>query len=98
MPLQVSRSYRLHARMHFNAIRITDNEMTGDSAVNCDSDDDKLGLAVGLTFFITLLLTALLAVVVGIIVVVVDRKRCEKKAPEQVPTNTVAQNVYGSQD
>lgn len=71
----------------------------GDSSVECDSKDNDLGLAIGLTFLITLLLTALLAVLIGVIVVFIDRKRDGKMmSGQQVPTNSVPQNTYGTQD
>lgn len=70
------------------------------SSVECDSkDENDLGLAIGLTFLITLLLTALLALLIGVIVVFIDRKRDGKMMPDQqVPTNSVPQNTYGTQD
>ena len=71
---------------------------TASSNVRCDEDDSDRSLAIGLTFLFTFLLTALLAVIVGVIAVAVDRKRCQKHAPEQVPANNVTQNVYGSHE
>ena len=71
---------------------------TASSNVRCDEDDSDRSLAIGLTFLFTFLLTALLAVIVGVIAVAVDRKRCQKHAPEQVPANNVTQNVYGTHE
>lgn len=68
--------------------------------MECDSkDDNDLGLAIGLTFLITLLVTALLALLIGALIVFIDRRRENKMIPEQqVSTNSVPQNTYGTQD
>ena len=86
------------AVIKFNIFSSPVDNNTESSNVRCDEDDSDRSLAIGLTFLFTFLLTALLAVIVGVIAVAVDRKRCQKHAPEQVPANNVTQNVYGSHE